>query len=253
MHIDTHVQAIEKLSALGPLRVWSLLVSVFGDLAPDCPLDGPTLSEIMKGIGIRPEATRVALHRLRSDDWVASEKTGRTSLHRLTEKGRRDSEEARVRIYGTPTQMGRSAQVFLIPHADVTPDAALYAQISSRAYITSTGTPLPEGAMKLAPMDFPHWLGPQIENTLLRDAYADLHAILAEIDKGLSNGPALSPLETAVLRVMIVHAWRRLALKHPDLPRAAHSKNWRGHDCRALVTTLLGRYPRPALDQIKAT
>ena len=46
--------------------------------------------------------------------------------------------------------------------------------------------------------------------------------------------------------VLIVHAWRRLALKHPVLPRALHSDTWRGHDCRAQVMHLLDHLPRPA-------
>lgn len=251
MHNDTHTQAIANLSVLGTLRVWSVLVTVFGDLAPSCALDGPTLSAIMDGIGIKPEATRVALHRLRSDDWVASEKTGRTSLHRLTEKGQRNSAAAHLRIYGAPTQTGRGAEVFVMPHANSAPDPAIFARISARTFITATGTPLPEGALQLTPGDFPKWLGPQIEPTSLCNAYDDLHTTLRAIDAALPDGTPLSPMQTAVLRVMIVHAWRRLVLKHPDLPRAAHSAKWRGHDCRALVTTLLSRFPRPVLDQIK--
>lgn len=250
MRNHAHTQAITALSDLGPLRVWSLLVTVFGDLAPDSTLDGPTLSAIMAGIGIKPEATRVALHRLRSDDWIASEKNGRTSLHRLTKKGQSDSANARGRIYGTPSQMGRGAEVFVLPDTDTTPDPAVFAQIAPRTFVAAAGTMPPKGAMQLAPLDFPHWLGPQIETDALCTAYSELHAVLAAIDTTLPDGTALSPLDTAVLRVMIVHAWRRLTLKHPDLPRAAHSQGWRGHDCRALVTTLLGRFARPALDQL---
>lgn len=253
MHSDAHTHAIENLSALGPLRVWSLLVTVFGDLAPDCPLDGPTLSAIMEGIGIKPEATRVALYRLRSDDWIASEKTGRTSLHRLTEKGQRDSAAAHQRIYGTPTQLGQGAVVFVISDAAPAPNPTLYTQVCARTFMTAAGTPLPKDAMHLVTSDFPHWLGAQIEPALLRDSYATLYTELCKIDSALPDGTTLSSLDAAVLRVMIVHAWRRLALKHPALPRAAHSKVWRGQDCRALVAKLLGRFPRPALDKIKAT
>ncbi|MEP2892246.1 PaaX family transcriptional regulator C-terminal domain-containing protein [Tateyamaria sp.] len=252
MNTDTHTEAIKTLSALGSLRVWSLLVTVFGDLAPDCPLQGPTLSAIMERIGVKPEATRVALHRLRSDDWIASEKTGRTSLHRLTEKGQRDSQAAHLRIYGTPAQMGQGAEVFVIRDTDAIPKNTIYAQISARTFITTTGTPLPEGAMRLTATDFPQWLGPQIEPPALLDAYADLNAALSDILATLPEVTALSPLDVAVVRVMIVHAWRRLALRHPDLPRSAHSAKWRGHDCRVLVAQLLSKYPRPALDQVKA-
>ncbi len=252
MPTDAHASAITALGNLGPLRVWSLLVTVFGDLSLDEPMDGPTLTAIMAGIGIRPEATRVALHRLRSDGWISSEKQGRTSLHSLTDKGKRNSAAARPRIYGRPEQMGQEVEVVLMRYAEAEPDLSLFAQIAPRIYIAGRGTPLPKDSMALAPMHLPDWLGTQIETETLRDGYQSLHEVLGIIDATLPKGTPMSLLDIAVLRVMIVHAWRRLVLKHPDLPRDAHSPDWRGHDCRALVKTLLDRFPRPVLDQLKA-
>ncbi|MEO0400805.1 MAG: PaaX family transcriptional regulator C-terminal domain-containing protein [Pseudomonadota bacterium] len=252
MHSNACTQATQALADLGALRVWSLLVTVFGDLAPDHPLDGPTLSVLMTGIGIKPEATRVALHRLRSDGWITSQKHGRISAHSLTTTGQHHSVAARQRIYGTPDEMGRGAFVIVTPDIDSSLDPAEFAQIAPRLFVCGADTPFPDTAMQLAPMDLPPWLGRQIETETMRDAYKSLHAVLMDIDAELPAGTELAPLDTAVLRVMIVHAWRRLALKHPDLPQAAHSPDWRGHACRALVTTLLERFARPELDAIKA-
>ena len=246
MPTDTYSQALRSLSDLGPLRVWSLLVTVFGDLAPDRPLDGPTLSAIMGRIGIKPEALRVALHRLRSDGWLASEKQGRNSLHRLTAKGQSDSDAARGRIYGHAQV--EQANVLLTRDA-LDLDPTVFAQIAPRVFLCPTDAQRPPDTIRLAPDALPEWLGPQIETDAMRDAYTSLHAVLTRIADELDQD--LEPLDVAALRVLIVHAWRRLMLKHPDLPRAAHSADWRGHDCRALVLDLLDRYPRPELDQIK--
>ena len=191
----------------------------------------------MTAIGIKPEATRVALHRLRSDGWITSQKQGRTSQHSLTEIG--------------PETMGRGAYVILTQDARSDLAPAQFAQVGPRLFVCGDDTPLPEAAMQLAPMDLPAWLGNQIETEPMRDAYKSLHAVLMDIDAELAH-ITTTPLQTAVLRVMIVHAWRRLTLKHPDLPRAAHSPDWRGHDCRVLVATLLTRFARPDLDAIKA-
>jgi phenylacetic acid degradation operon negative regulatory protein len=244
--------SVTALSELGPMRVWSLLVTVFGDLAQERALDGPTLSAIMAEIGIKPEATRVALHRLRSDGWITSEKSGRTSLYSLTETGQRDSAAARPRIYGKPDHMGRAAQMILLADASATLDPSDYAQVAPRLFIAGADAAMPDYAMQLQPMDIPPWLGPQIETATMRDSYLALHAVLQDIQGALPDAAVLAPLHVAVLRVLIVHAWRRLALKHPDLPRGAHSPDWRGHDCRALVTRLLDRFDRPTLDAIKA-
>ena len=246
-------QSIVALAALGPLRVWSLLVTVFGDLAPDGPLDGPTLSALMAGIGIKPEATRVALHRLRADGWITSQKLGRISRHSLTPKGRQDSAAARPRIYGRPDEQGVDARIVLMPDGPSALPASHFTMIAPRIYICAPDSPHPDDAMILAPGHMPDWIGAQIESEALMAGYASLHSVLKDIDQKKDAIGPLSPRERAVMRVMIVHAWRRLALKHPALPRAAHTAAWRGHDCRALVTTLLDRYPRPALDLLKAT
>lgn len=252
MRDTAYTQSIGALSDLGPMRVWSLLVTVFGDLAQDRALEGPTLSTIMAGIGIKPEATRVALHRLRSDGWITSEKTGRTSLHQLSAKGYEKSAAASPRIYGRPDQMGRGAQVILMADTGNPLDPVDYAQIAPRLFIAGADAPLPDGGMQMQPMDLPPWLGAQFETAAMREAYKALHATLLEIDDAFPDPTLFTPLQKAVLRVMIVHGWRRQTLKHPDLPRAAHSPDWRGHDCRALVMTLLDRFERPALDAIKA-
>ena len=207
----------------------------------------------MTRIGIKPEATRVALHRLRSDDWIASEKTGRTSQHRLTERGHKDSLAARHRIYGTPNQMAQGAKLVLTQSTDVSLDPVTFMQVEPRLFICAADTDLPKDTLHLEPSDIPHWLGSQFEPDALRNGYSKLHTTLLGINASLPAGTQLPEQDIAVLRVMIVHAWRRLTLRHPDLPRSAHSADWRGHDCRALVTTLLDRFPRPHPDALKAT
>lgn len=248
MRDQAHTRAITALGALGPMRVWSLLVTVFGDLAPDDPLDGPTLSVLMEGIGIKPEATRVALHRLRAEGWITSQKKGRISAHKLTPKGRQDSESARPRIYGRPKSKEPPAKVILTRDGSTSLDPAHFVPIGPRLFVCAGETRTPSDTLDLAVDDIPHWLGPQIEPPGLLRSYDALYGVLNQIVTEL-NDP-LTPPETAMLRVMIVHAWRRLVLKHPNLPRNVHSPQWREHDCRVLVAQLLDRFERPALDQV---
>lgn len=251
---DAQNRAMRALTDLGELRVWSLLVTVFGDLAPDGPLDGPTLSAIMGRISIKPQATRVALHRLRSDGWIMSEKRGRTSLHSLTKQGKTDSTAAAKRIYATPDQIGQTATLLLTEHSDVTPDPSQFTRIAPRLFICAADAVLPENVMRLAPVDqeIPAWISAQIQSAPLCSGYHELHRVLTDIDTALPDRTQLEALDSAVLRVMIVHAWRRLCLRHPALPRHVHSPDWRGHDCRALVTRLLSRFPRPTPDRINS-
>ena len=50
-----------------PPRVWSFIVTSFGDLTreDDRYISSRTLNRLTAEIGVKPEATRVALHRLR--------------------------------------------------------------------------------------------------------------------------------------------------------------------------------------------
>ncbi|MFL4469304.1 PaaX family transcriptional regulator C-terminal domain-containing protein [Tateyamaria armeniaca] len=228
-------------------------MTVFGDLAPDGPLDGPTLSRLMHGIGIKPEATRVALHRLRADGWITSHKQGRISAHSLTPKGQKDSIAARPRIYGQPDTEGQSAKLVLMPEPGTDLNPTDFAQVAPRLYVCAQDTPVPDGAMILAPQEFPPWIARDMESDSLRASYAALFSVLEKIEADMNDTGHLSAHDIALLRVMIVHAWRRLALKHPMLPRDAHSPDWRGHACGTLVTKLLDRYPRPSREQLKAT
>ena len=89
-------------------RVWSFIASIFGDLArnPDDELSAHLINKMTALIGIKPEATRVALHRLRKEEWITVRKLGRNSIYSLTTKGLLQSKIASQRIYGLDVQVG---------------------------------------------------------------------------------------------------------------------------------------------------
>jgi phenylacetic acid degradation operon negative regulatory protein len=248
--------AANALIALGSQRVWSLLVTVFGDLAQNegDVIEGPVLSALMAGIGIKPEATRVALHRLRNDDWIASHKKGRTSQHSLTARGRRESTAANPRIYNLPRQSPDKWQLVIMESASAQTRTSMeflgFAPFMPRVYLGASNAHAPKDAMVLMPETVPTWLAAQFEPKDLLQDYAALYHALLGTRLALTDADPLTPRDTAVLRCLIVHSWRRLVLKHPDLPRALYSESWRGHECRVLVSDLLIRLPKPNLGQI---
>jgi len=91
------------------------------------------------------------------------------------------------------------------------------------------------------PVQMPQWA---IENLLqenLRIRYSelleDLQPLLAE--HSLAN--KLSPLSALSARYLIVHAWRRLVLRHPLLPRQLLEEDWPGYACHRAICNL---YPQ---------
>jgi phenylacetic acid degradation operon negative regulatory protein len=256
MPSDPYSAALDILTATATQRVWSVLVSVFGDLArhEGEGIDGPVLTALMAEAQIKPEATRVALHRLRNDDWITSTKSGRTSHHSLTRTGRRLSLAASARIYSAPAEAAQGWQLVLLETATSESREHMeklgFAPLAPRLYIGAETSQAPAGTLALPASTAPHWLGAQFEPKDLSQDYAALHERLVALDALKLDAAALNPVQIGVLRSLIVHGWRRLVLKHPDLPPQVYSDAWRGHDCRALVTGLLARLPRPALNDL---
>lgn len=256
---DPFEQTKAALARLGSQRVWSLMVTLFGDLAQSegDAIKGPVLSAIMAAMDIRPEAVRVALHRLRNDGWIASVKQGRTSSHSLTKFGRAQSAAASARIYADPARASKDWQLAILEdsstqtHADML--ALGFAPFMPRLYVgSSEAKPVPNAAT-LSGGKVPGWMQAQFEPATLAHDYSALHKVLADAAYSIPSATELTPLQVAVLRCLIVHNWRRIMLKHPDLPQSLYTKDWDGHRCHVLVHELLTRYPHPSLDDIVAS
>lgn len=236
-------------------RVWSLLVTIFGELAQDegAKISGLLLRHMREVIGIKPEAMRVALHRLRKDGWIENERKGRTSAHFLTQQGRAQSAAASPRIYASRSLRTQAWLVLCDPtqphgHLD---DAGLW--LSSNMMVTTENThhadtfqaPLNESA------NIPEWIKNKIcdrETCAKSQAFAET---LEAVGKDLTRIPPLSKLERAVLRILLVHAWRRILLKTPDLPDRLYPQDWYGPQCRAQMTSLLSQFPKLDLDELE--
>lgn len=256
MQSNEFVSHTARLRELGGQRVWSLMISLFGDLAQGegDVIDGPVLTAIMQLLQVKPEATRVALHRLRNDGWISSEKRGRISQHSLTPKGRAESVAASPRIYAQPCHDEDDWQLILLEAAAADSQIKMaafgFTSLTKRIYLGHSGTPAPAHVLRLSGDSVPAWLPKQLEPEGLRNEYSALLEILSDL-KVVVQGH-LAPLETAVLRCLIVHNWRRLVLKHPSLPNRLVSPDWPGLPCHRLVTELLEQFPRPALRDIGA-
>ncbi len=257
MHTEDFKILTADLRGLGGRRVWSLMISLFGDLAQDADqsIDGPLLSSIMARLQVKPEAARVALHRLRNDGWIVSEKSGRISQHSLSAKGRAESAAASPRIYAKPELDVTSWQLVLTE--DVTPEQSKEMQrggftpLLPRVYVGSMEASAPSNTLCLSASDAPDWLRMQIEPQTHRKDFAELLQALSTLQSGLPEPGTLSPVETAVLRCLIVHNWRRLVLKQPALPKALVDPDGPSHKCHLQVARLLTALKRPKLSEIE--
>lgn len=99
---------IAALHAERRLRVWSLVVTVFGDAA--APRGGrmpaAALTAITGRLGVGAGAARTALSRLVADGTLTREREGRASFHRLSPAAAAEVAAASRLIYGAPGDEG---------------------------------------------------------------------------------------------------------------------------------------------------
>ena len=120
-----------------------------------------------------------------------------------------------------------------------------FTQVEPRVFVGPANIAPPKDAYVTAGVDAADWLQAELEPQTLAEGYSQLHAALAHAAQSLPAQDALTPLEIATLRCLIVHNWRRLALKHPALPKPLIRDDWVGLKAHILVADLLARYPRP--------
>lgn len=253
--------AVSELADPQNQRVWSIIVSLFGDLAqkPTAQISGGALTRIIEPMGIKPEAIRVAVHRLRKDGWIESDRIGRVSRHYLTEYGRSQSAVVTPRIYARDPIPAERWHLLIAEEGTGT--RALEDVMLSRDYTPigrnvalGAGTPPDDHddllALEVSAQDTPKWVQDRLCTPEMREACRTLHDALRRVSQSRPAGWKPSPSEIATLRTLIVHRWRRVVLRQPDLPQTFYPADWRGPACRAEVFRLLDTLPRPDLDEL---
>lgn len=250
---------IAALAGLGEMRVWSLVITVFGDSVR--PRGGivpaRALGEIAARIGIQPGALRVALHRLAQDGWIERSRRGRLSYCRLSPRGEAESGPATARIYAPGPRLsgpwrlavtppgpaaGREAEVQAMEGAGwIALGPGLWLGPAQAAEATAEVV-MARGS--LAPL--PRWARAQIAGPDICTDYAALAQALARLEAVLAAAPPPDPLDAVALRTLMIHHWRRLLLRHPDLPAEVFPRDWQGEICRARVLALHRALSGPA-------
>src|SRR5436190_12523693 len=92
---------VKKFHAHKPTRIWSLIVTLYGDAI--VPRGGSlwigSLIDIMELFDIDAGHVRTAISRLSSDGWLSRVKRGRASHYRLSKRGEGGFLDATQRIY----------------------------------------------------------------------------------------------------------------------------------------------------------
>ncbi|MGE5470825.1 MAG: phenylacetic acid degradation operon negative regulatory protein PaaX [Bacteroidota bacterium] len=259
------------------VQAGSLIITVFGDAI--LPRGGRiwlgSLIRLLEPLGLNERLIRTSVFRLARDEWLRTVSCGRRADYLLTDAGRRRFEEASRHIYAsqaprwdrrwrlilvvgdidarTREQVRRAlfwqgfgalgTDCFVHPGADL---PAAFDALSAEGLSVPLGALLPlvadDACSTLAASDADlvrrAWnLG------ALAQAYSQFVAayqpIVAELHGELSGG--ISEEDAFLLRILLIHDYRRLLLRDPELPAVLLPADWPGQQARGLCRELYKR------------
>ncbi len=225
------------LTLASPLRAGSFIVTLFGDVI--APRGGDiwigNIIAFCAPFGISETLIRTAMSRLVAAGQVTGLRQGRRSFYRLTDAARQEYAQAARIIYSPPRN--RNWRLVFLPQGDAAAQSASlpgHVALSDHFTLGPAQGDLPTDACALtAPL-----LGnKQAVQVMARkcwpldDLAQDYDAFLglARQIEGLGPLPGAQALEA---RVLLVHAFRAVALRDPALPPEALPENWAGGRAR---------------------
>lgn len=260
------------------LRAKSLIVSIYGDAI--APHGGTvwlgSLIDLVRPFGLNERLVRTAVLRLSRDDWLASQQIGRRSYYSLTESGRRRFEDAYRRIYAlshdpwdgawtlvlsgagdlagearTRLQRELSWQGFgalapgLLAHPAADAEALRHVlqdcDPDDQAVIMSARTEDLPGAQKLSRLVASCWDLAQVAAD-----YQEFLDRFRPVWRALESAAALDPAFCFAIRTLLIHEYRRVLLRDPQLPEELLPADWAGAAARGLCRNLYRRTVGPA-------
>jgi len=225
----TALQASQHLSA------WSLIVSFLGDaIGPrGGVVSASTLQTLMQRLGIGHGAVRTAVSRLAADGWIERSREGRNSFYALSGDVGETVLSAERRIYAASSLLPADTPRSLIISAEPLSDASLRAfeaagalQIAPQSVLCFTrasdlpaGLRLPGATIAEATTLMPGTaLSEQIAIARQSTDFAELHAAYLPVSAALEQTGTPTPEDAMALRCLMIHEWRRLALRVLAIP-----------------------------------
>jgi len=268
--------AVAKLQRGLVLRSKSVLITVYGDaIAPrNQAVWLGSLISVGQMFGLSSRLVRTSAARLTADDWFDSTKIGRRSYYKLSPSGLLRVQHADRRIYefSLPQWDGRWTLVILDSAIRATRRAHLkrellwesFGQLAPGVFahphvnhgslrdileVTQAG---PHAAV-LSAESLDAYSREPLEN-LLRDTF-DLEKVeaawkqfIARFSAAVNELRDLTPAESFFVRTLLIHEYRRVLLRDPNLPSSFLPPDWPGLHARRLCESIY-RKLLPASEQ----
>jgi phenylacetic acid degradation operon negative regulatory protein len=218
-----------------------------------------SIVKALEPLGINERLTRTAVFRLSQDGWLESRKQGRRSYYQLTETGQHYYQRAANRIYAShkPQWDGAWALLFVSLVAEEKRDALHrglswlgYGRMAAGVYALPRNDSAPLNELladlglensivqmqaqatadeSLQQLVMSRWKLDELQNKYRE--FASVYGIAQEL---LLNRPPAACHSVFLLRIMLVHEYRRILLNDPELPAAMLPANWDGYVAQSL-------------------
>ena len=266
----------------GRVQAGSLIISVFGDaiLPRGSRIWLGSLIRLLKPLELNERLVRTAVFRLAKEEWLRTEPYGRRTDYLLTPSGQRRFEEASRHIYASSAPLWDRRWRLIVTVGELTPKEreALRSALFWQGFGTLGGDCYVHPSADLSAA-FDALLAEGLADLLGRLKpllAADAQFANAASDVVMVNGawnlerlagvyggfvdcyqPVLNALrseaggdvddETAfLLRVLLIHDYRRLLLRDPELPDVLLPTDWPGQKARLLCKELYRRLLAPS-------
>ncbi len=267
--------AVRRRCSEPDISARSVLVTVLGDsvLPVTKTLWLSSLFELAAPFGFSERLVRTSMFRLAAEGWVSNERIGRRSRYSMTLLAVRESEDADRRIYGRESSSWDGSWRFAVVDAPSIPAEERDRIVShlrwhgfvslGRGLMASPSVAIhglkelldlvdpvavvPTGRAELADLE------DLVEGGFFAEAFrtADTEAAYRDFlaryrPRQRDNLDAATPLEAFALRTMLVHEFRRIRLRAPDVPAELLPPDWIGNHASDLAADLYRRLSPPA-------
>ena len=257
---------VAKLQRGLVLRANSVLITMYGDMLAGCgqPVWLGSLIQLADLFGLSARLIRTSAFRLTADDWLCCTRLGRRSFYALTTAGLQRVHHAQQRIYDFKRPEWDGCWTLAILGAGIPASARLHLKRELRW----------EGFGELSPNVFAH---PHAKDSSLQDIIRTAKAVdsivvmRAQSIAGYSSKPlqtvmqsvfkldqveaafkqfvtrfepvqkdaaSLTPAEAFFVRTLLIHEYRKVLLRDPNLPQALLPDGWSGLHARQLCEAL---------------
>lgn len=263
-------QAIDDFIANESLSGTSLIMTVFGDCIYHHGgiISLASLIQLMDVFGFNERSVRTAVFRLVQNGWLVSEKIGRTSYYRVTESSRQRFVQADAKIYNfNHVDWDQKWDLILLSSLDLENKLVLkkelewigFATIASNvmAYpgcdhlklqnlllnlnMTDQVVIFKAEALQLWQESYPTVKRMVEANWPIQELHSRYEKFIRDFREFLNlieNTDDLDAVQAFQLRILLIHQFRRILLKDPDLASELLPSNWLSLNARNLSSNL---------------